>query len=108
MHPALLAGNPLDHLTDGIADPNPTEWDVAGGDGLGKLHNIWLDPVVFETKPASGTAKTGDHLICDQEHLVLVADLADTCKIVILGWNNPTGALYWLSDKSGYRLRSLV
>ena len=54
---------------------------------------------MLEAEPASRAAEAGDHFVGDQQHVVLVADLADAREVVGGRDDDAAGALHRLGDE---------
>ncbi len=56
---------------------------VAGGQALGHNHHVRLEAVPVAAKPLAGAAKSGDDLVCHEEHIVLPADLLNLLQVAV-------------------------
>ena len=100
MHPGGTAL--VHHVGNLIADANTAQREIAGSDGLGKLNEVGLNAPVLEAKHFSGSAKAGDHLVRYQQHIILIANLPDAGKIIILRNDNTAGTLNRFGNKHGH------
>ena len=89
---------------DLIAYANAAKREIAGSNRLGELYQVGFDTPVFQTKHFACTTETGDHLVGNQQHLVLIADFPDTRKIVVLRYYHATSALDRFGNEHGDRL----
>lgn len=86
---------------DLLAAEHSTDRVHATGDGLAKGDHVRLDASPLGAKHTTSTADTSLDLVTDQENVVLLAKLLNTCEVVLLG-NDDTGlALDGLNDESG-------
>jgi hypothetical protein len=66
---------------------------IAAGQGLANRHDVGSYASVFAGKEAAATAKTGGNLVRDEQHTLLVAQLAHPPQIVGGIESHATGAL---------------
>ncbi len=59
---------------------------------------------MFEREPAAGAPEPGDHFVGGKEHIVPVADLADTREVVIGRHDDTTNTDHRLGEKHRHRL----
>ena len=63
---------------------------------------------VLEREPLAGPAEAGDDLVGDEEHVVLVADLAHEREVVVGRVDHAAAAVDRLGDEGGHRVRPLA
>ena len=95
----------LQHLRDAIVEHGRAQRDVAGGDALGHRHDVRLEAEVLRTEPFAGTAEAADHLVGDQQHVVLAADALDLGPVGHRRDVHADGAHDGLADEGGHALR---
>ena len=93
------------HVCHAIGDHDRTEWLIAGSDRLGQSHEVRREGKVLATEPSAGTAKAADHLIGDQEDVVVSTDSFDFGPVRGRRNDHATSALQWLADERGDILR---
>ena len=103
VHPGGVRG--VHDVRDLVADADPAEREVARGDRLRELDHVRLHPPVLQAEHLSRPAEAGDDLVGDEEHVVLVADLADAREVVVLRDDHPARPLDRLRDEHGHRVR---
>ena len=84
------------------------EGRVAGGDALGAGDDVRLVAVPLRAEHVAEPAERADHLVADQEHVVLVADLADPVEVSRRRREAAAGVLDRLQEDRRDRFRSLV
>ena len=99
---AEFSAAPGQYLRDALADHHTAERLVAVGDRLGEGHQVWLHAVVDIAEPFAGAPETADHLVHDQQDVVL-REHATHFGPVALGCNDhAAGALHRLGDERGH------
>ena len=101
MHPAALRRDFRHDLVDPIGDADSPQRQVPRRNSLGKRHDVRLDIPMFQAKPLSSPSESGDDFIRNQEHVVLVANLANPWKIVGLRNNQAACALHGFGNEGG-------
>src|SRR4051794_25580283 len=76
-HRALLE----ERLHQLVAGDHRAEWGVTGGDALGAGDHVRLVPVALRAEHVAEAAERADDLVGDEQHVVLVADLADPLEV---------------------------
>src|SRR5262245_51162193 len=99
VHPSLRRWRIRHDLVYAVGQSDATQRNVSGGDALREGEDIGLDAVAFETEPAARSAKAGDDLVSNEEHVVLVADFPDAGEVVIGRNNESAGTLYGFCNK---------
>ncbi|MCY1217940.1 hypothetical protein D9M72_298710 [compost metagenome] len=94
-------------LLDAFVDHGGAKGDVTGGDALGQAHDVGLHAPQAAAEHLACAAEAGDDFIGDQQHAVLVADLADQRPVVLRRHDHATGALDRLGDEGGHGVRAL-
>ena len=97
----------LEHPGDLVVDADAAAGEVARRDHPGELGDIRLHSPVLEPKALSGATGGGNHLLGDEKHLILVADLAAARKLVIGRYGDATRALNRLRQEHGHVLGTL-
>ena len=64
-------------VADARAEQHRGDRHVAGRQALGHGHDVRLDAEALGAEPAAGAPEAADHLVGDQEHVVLAADALD-------------------------------
>ena len=85
-----------------------TERGVAGGQALRAGDHVGRVAVALRAEHVAETAERADHLVADQQHVVLVTDLADACEVAGRRREAAAGVLHRLEEHRGDRLGSLV
>jgi len=67
-------------LVYGIARGGRGERDHASGQALGHAQYVRFDTGLFAGKDGPGTAPAGHHLVGDEQHVMLAADLRHFCQ----------------------------
>lgn len=106
VHPRLAGA--IHDLRDLVADADAAEGEVARRDRLGELQEIRLNAPVLKSEHLAGAAEPRDDLIGHQQHVVLVADLANARKVVVLRHDGAAGALNRLRDEHGHRIGAFL
>ena len=91
-------------VRDLVADADAAEREVTRGDRLGELDHVRLHPPVLEAEHPSGAPEPRDHLVGDEEDVVLVADLADAREVVVLRDDHAARPLHGFGDEHGHRV----
>ena len=97
----------LERFLDPPVDHGGAQGDVARGDALGQAHDVGLDPPQAATEHRTAAAEAGDHFVGDQQHAVLVANLADQWPVVGRRHDDPARALDRLGDEGRHGVRAL-
>ena len=105
VHPWGVRG--VHDVRDLVADPDAAEREVARRDRLRELDHVRLHAPVLEAEHPSRAAEAGDDLVGGEEHVVLVADLADAGEVVVLRDDHATRPLDRLRDEHPHRVRPL-
>ena len=88
-------------LGDPLADHDRGERQVAGGDALGQGHEVGPDVEELAGEPGARAPEARDHLVGDQQHVVLLADPLDLRPVGLGRDDHPAGALDRLADEGG-------
>ena len=80
---------------------------IAAGDSLGHGHHVRGDAPVLGGEHLARAAKSGDHLVGDEQAAVLVADLPQPGPIIVTGDRTPRRAGDGLGHHRAYGLRVL-
>src|SRR5215471_6291996 len=104
MHPTLVRWSISEDFENAIRHADAAQGQISRSNSLCKGDNIGLYLPMIETEPTAQTPETCDHLIGDEQNLILVTNLTNPRKVVVL-WNHKTTcALNRFCDKGGYRV----
>ena len=78
---------------------------VAAGDALGHRHHVRHHVPMLYSEPPASPAKPAYDLVVDQQHPVLVADVADHRPVLVAGHRRARRDRNGLADESQHRLR---
>src|SRR3546814_3321748 len=81
------------------------ERQVAGGDALGQRHQVRLDGEAVAAEPLAGAPEAADHLVGDQQDVVLPADALHLRPIACRRDDDAAGTLHRLAAEGGDGLR---
>ena len=88
-----------ERLRDARRDDERAERQVAGGDPLRARQQVGLEPEALRREPASAAAEAGDHLVGDEEHVALAADLLHPLEIALGRREHAAGADHRLAEE---------
>ncbi len=108
VHPLVLGLHFVHGLLDRLRDHDAAERKIARRHALGEGDDVGQHVPVLEREPLAGAAETGDDLVRDEEHVVLVADLPHQREVVVGGVEHPAPAVDRLGDEGGHRVRTLA
>ena len=89
----------IDGLGDLITHDRATDRHIARRQALGDCHDMWADANGFGPEPVTGPTKATDHLVRDQQDVILVANPLDFRPIGRRRHDDPACALNRLTDK---------
>ena len=84
------------------------EGGVCRGDALGEGNHVGCDVLRLYAEPVATAAEAGDHLVDEQQHVVLVTDLPDAGKVPLRGGVGAGGAADGLHHDGRDRVGTLV
>ena len=97
-------------LEERLRDPRRhderAERQVAGGDPLRARQQVGREPEALRREPASAAAEAGDHLVGDEEHVTLAADLLHPLEIALGRRKHAAGTDHRLAEERRDALRS--
>ena len=96
----VLLGTLLQYLPNTIADDNTGERLVGTGQALGDGHEVRLDGVVMAAEIGTDTAKTGNHFIDNQQHIVLGQYRLDRLPVAFRRRHDTAGSQHRLGNES--------
>ena len=73
----------VQHLGDGIGHDRTADGQVPGRQSFCHGHDVGFDAEGLRSKPISCPAKTGNHLVRDQQDAMFAADALDLCPVAI-------------------------
>ena len=91
-----------------VAGDHRAERGVPRGDALGAGDDVGLVAVALGAEPVAEPAEGADDLVADQQHVVLVADLADPLEVAGRGREAAAGVLHRLEEHRGDGVGALV
>ena len=97
----------LEGLEDPIRDDHAAHRDVGRGQCLGHGDDVRLVAVALAAEVVAEPAPGADHLVGDQQDVVLVADLPDALEVALLRRDAAACVLQRLEDHGAHRLRPL-
>ena len=97
-----------ERLHQPVGGDHRAERGVAGGDALGAGDHVGLVAVALGAEHVAQPAEGADDLVADQQHVVLVADLADPLEVAGRRREAAAGVLHRLQEDRGDRLGALV
>src|SRR5262245_11035956 len=104
MHPPLIEWSICQNLENAIRYANAAQGQISRSDPFRKGHDVGLHVPMIKAEPPTQPPETCDHLISDKQNAVLIANLANARKVVVL-WNHKTTcALNGLCDKGCNRI----
>ena len=93
-----------ERLEDLVGGDHRPHRDVGAGQGLGGRDDVGLVAVALAAEVVAETAPRADHLVADQQDVVLVADLAHALEVALLRRDAAAGVLQRLEDHGRDRL----
>ena len=92
-------------LDQGVADPAADQHrgdrQVAGREALGGGDDVGREAEPLAAPPAAGPAEAADHLVGDQQHVVLAADALDLLPVALRRHDHAARTLDRLADERG-------
>jgi hypothetical protein len=85
----------------------PSHRRIRVGERLGHGHQVGLEAVSLRTEVLTEPSPGADHLVRDQQHVVAIADLADSLEVAVLRRDAATRVLQRLEDHRRDRLGAL-
>ena len=95
----------IDHLCDLVTDNRPSNWHIARAETFGDCHDVGFDSHCGRAEPIAGTAKTADDLICDDQHIIFVANPLNFRPVGAGRYDYTAGTLDRLTDERCYFFR---
>ena len=105
VQPGLILRRAVHGVEDAVADLDAAQRQVTAGDPFGEGQDVRFDAETVQREHLAGAPEAADHLVGDQQNVVLVADGAHTRKIVVRRHEYAADALHRLGDHRGHRLR---
>src|SRR2546428_821174 len=102
VHPLVVGLDGVHGLLDVLGDHDAAQREIARGHALGEGHDVGLHVPVRHGEPVARPAEARDHLVRDEEHLMLVADLAHEGEVVVARVENAAAAVDGLGDEGGH------
>ena len=96
-----------ERLGDPVGRDHRAHRRVRAGEPLGGRDHVRLVAVALGAEPLAEAAPGADHLVGDQQHVVLVADLAHALEVALGRREAAAGVLHRLEDHRGDRVRAL-
>ena len=96
-----------ERLGDLVGGDHRAHRDVGRGQRLGRGDDVRLVAEALAAEVVAEAAPGADHLVGDQQHVVLVADLADPLEVAVRRDEAAAGVLDRLEDHRGDGLRAL-
>ena len=90
-----------ERLHQSVAGDHRAQRRVAGGEALGAGDDVGLVVVALRAEHVAEAAERADDLVGDQQHVVLVADLADPLEVAGRGREAAAGVLHRLEEDRG-------
>ena len=90
-----------ERLHQPVAGDHRAQRRVAGGEALGAGDDVGLVAVALRAEHVAEAAERADDLVGDQQHVVLVADLADPLEVAGRRREAATGVLHRLEEHRG-------
>ena len=103
---AVLAGQDVEH--DVVVGQTGTDGQHATTESLTQDDNVGAHTVVLRAEHASGAGNTRLHLVGNEQHVVLVAQVEALLQVAIVGHEDAGLALDGLGDESAHLLAILV
>ena len=97
-----------ERLHQPVGGDHRAERGVAGGDALRAGDHVGLVAVALGAEHVAEPAVRADHLVADQQHVVLVADLADPLEVAGRRREAAAGVLHRLEEDRGDRVGALL
>ncbi len=96
-----------ERLGDAVADHHTAEGRISTGEALRERDHVGLVAVALTAEHVPEAAERGDDLVADEEHVVLVADLADSRPVALGRGERAAGVLHRLHEHRGHAVGPL-
>ena len=100
-------GSVLEGLEEPLAGDHCAEARVAGGHALCARDDVGIDAEALHCEHVTDTTEGADGFVSDHEHVVFVADLANTLEVTGGRREASSGVLYRLEEHRGDAVRAL-
>ncbi len=97
----VLRRGVLQHVPDLVRNHRARDGEVGAGDALGQGHDVGLQLVEPGGEPRAGAAEPGDHLVGDEEYVVLGENGLDLLEIALGRQEDAAGPHDRLGDEGG-------
>ncbi len=98
----------LQHIPDLVRDHRGRDREIGAGDALGQGHDIGLELVEPGGEPRAGAPEPGDHLVGDEEDVVLGEDCLNLLEVALGRQEDAAGAHDRLGDEGGDGIGALA